>query len=241
MIVETLIAAVAAAGALATGGAVVAGRLRRRVQDRREERRRAAEELAAARTLAEEDAVLLGEELMRLDGRTGDAELDDEARQDYRTALEAYERALRAVDELRSTDDLTGVVDALTTGRYALACVVARVGGEPLPARRTPCFFNPQHGPATTSVLWTGRGRGTREVPACAQDAARHAAGERPEVRTLKIDGRQVPYYEVGALLQPYARGYFPATVTEARIDAKAKAAAWHRPGGGMMSDFDIF
>ncbi|WP_148574574.1 hypothetical protein [Nocardioides caldifontis] len=175
---------------------------------------------------------------MRLDARLGDVDLDEDARHDYRTALEAYERALRAADGLQSVDELSRVVDALTIGRYALACVVARVEGTEPPARRTPCFFNPQHGPASTTVLWTRPGHGTREVPVCTQDAARHAAGEKPEVRTVKVDGRPLPYYEVGALMRPYSRGYFPTTVTEARRDAKAQAALWDQQGGGMTHGF---
>jgi hypothetical protein len=64
-------------------------------------------------------------------------------------------------------------------------------------------------------------------VPACAQDAARHAAGGEPEVRYLKIDGRRIPYWEAGALLQPYTRGYLPTTVTDARRDARGQAALY--------------
>jgi hypothetical protein len=76
-----------------------------------------------------------------------------------------------------------------------------------------------------TDILWTRPGRGSRRVPACGQDAARHAAGDEPAVRYLKIDGRRIPYWEAGALLHPYTRGYFPATVTEARRDARGQAA----------------
>ena len=126
---------------------------------------------------------------------------------------------------------MSRVVDALSAGRHALACVAARVAGEPLPTRREPCFFNPQHGPATTDVLWNAPGRGSRRVPACAQDAARHAAGEEPEVRYLVIDGRRVPCWEAGGLLQPYTRGYVPTTVTEARRDLRAQGAVWQIDG----------
>jgi len=89
--------------------------------------------------------------------------------------------------------------------------VQARVAGRPLPEHRVPCFFNPQHGPSARDVLWTQPGRGTRTVPACAQDAARIQAHELPEVRKVRIGGRAVPYWEAGAAYLPYAQGYFVA------------------------------
>ena len=53
----------------------------------------------------------------------------------------------------------------------------------------------------------------TRVVPACAQDAARLAARERPDVRTVTIGSRTVPYWDAGAAYRPYSRGNFPADV----------------------------
>jgi hypothetical protein len=58
-------------------------------------------------------------------------------------------------------------------------------------------------------VLFTAPGRGTRSVPACAQDAARLEAGEKPEVRKVKVGSRLVPYWEAGAAYLPYGEGYF--------------------------------
>ncbi|MGH3331873.1 MAG: hypothetical protein ACRDPJ_11295 [Nocardioidaceae bacterium] len=208
-------------GLLALGGAfTVATRLRRTMTNRK----RTAAELEAVRRLAEEDVILLGEELAGLDATVADRNLDEDARRDYQTALDAYESAKQAVDRIGSPDQFSRVVDTLSTGRYALACVLARVEGRPVPQRRTPCFFNPQHGPATTDVLWTRPGRGTRTVPACAQDAARQAAGEQPEVRLVGIGARRVPYWEAGELFQPYIPGYTVdgAAVEKARRDGNA-------------------
>jgi hypothetical protein len=204
---------------LAAGGAVVVGK---KAQQRREDRRTRLGELDAVRRLAEEDVIFLGEELRRLDARTSGQELDENARRDYQTALDAYESAQRAVDRIGSPDEISRVVDSLAAGRFAIACVVARVEGGPIPQERTPCFFNPQHGPATTEMLWTRPGRGTRRVPVCAQDAARGADGEEPEVRMIKLRGRMVPYWEAGEMIQPYTKGYFPTTVTEMRRDHSA-------------------
>ena len=192
---------------LAGGGAAAWGGLR--LRDRLAARRGRAEELAQVVRLCEEDITLLGEELQRLDAETAKHPLDDAARLDYQTALDAYESAQRTVKGITDVEQISQVTDTLSSGRYALACVQARVAGRPRPEKRVPCFFNPQHGPSVTDVLFTPGGRGTRRVPACAHDAARVTAGEKPEVRMVVVDGRSVAYYEAGAAMAPYSAGYF--------------------------------
>jgi hypothetical protein len=112
---------------------------------------------------------------------------------------------------MRDTEEVSTITDTLSTGRYALACVQARVAGVELPELRSPCFFNPQHGPSVADVVWTTSRYGTRTVPACAQDSARLAARQQPELRTVTIGSRTVPYWEAGAAFAPYSRGYFAA------------------------------
>ncbi|CAA9369725.1 MAG: putative membrane protein [uncultured Nocardioidaceae bacterium] len=206
------------------GGAVVAAALhiRTRIQNARSDRQGTKSELSSIRQLAEEDAVLFGEELTRLDARVADAELDEDTRLDYQAALDSYEAALRVADKMRSIDAVSEVVDALAAGRYSAACVVARLEGKPLPAFKVPCFFDPRHGPASTEVLWTAAGRGTRKVPACAQDAARQADGEKVDVKMVWVNGQEVPYWAAGGLHQPYERGYAPRTVREATLDQRS-------------------
>jgi uncharacterized membrane protein YgcG len=170
-------------------------------------------ELDGVRRLAEEDAVVFGEQLRRLDTEVGGRELDEATRVDYQAALDAYEAAQRAAPRIQSTDQISAVVDMLTSGRFALACVQARVAGRPLPERQTPCFFNPQHGPAVTDVMWTRPGHGTRQVPACAQDAARVGANEQPDIRRVLVRGRSVPYWEAGKAYLPYTESYFASAV----------------------------
>lgn len=199
---EWILIAVAAAG-----GAGWAGR---RWQLHRSRAADAATDLAMVRRLAEEDVTVFGDQLRRLDAEVADQPLDGDALHDYRTAIDAFESASRTAPRIASTDQISAVIDTLSDGRYALACVQARVEGRPVPERRVPCFFNPQHGPSTTEVMWTaGRGGGTRRVPACAQDAARVAAHEEPEVRMVTIGQRRVPYWEAGAALEPYGLGHF--------------------------------
>jgi hypothetical protein len=205
---------------LAAGAAVTGVRVwgaRRKAAAAAAER---AADLEIARQLADEDVTVLGEQLQRLDAEVADHPLDEAARRDYQTALDAYESAQRAVPRIVSADELSQVTDTLTAGRFALACVQARVAGEPLPERRTPCFFNPQHGPAVTDVSFTPPAHGTRIVPACAQDAARVERGERPDLRRVRLNGQLQPYWEAGAAYLPYGRNYF----TEAALLASPQS-----------------
>ena len=203
-----------AIGALLAASAGAGGLLGlRRLSVRRRGRRADGEELLAAQAMADEDTTLLGEQLQRLEA-PADA-MDEATRLDYQSALDAYESAKRAVPRLRSTDEVSTVVDTLSTGRYALACVHARLEGRPLPELRVPCFFNPQHGPSVRDVVWTSAVRGTRSVPACAQDAARVARGESPPVRLIRVGSTMAPYWEAGAAYLPYGENYFSTAVLE--------------------------
>jgi hypothetical protein len=195
-------------------------------------------ELADVARLAEADAVSFGEELARLDTRVADAELDAETRADYQNALDAYEAALRVADRMETIDAVSELADALAARRYAAACVQARVDGAPLPAFSTSCFFDPRHGPAAAEVLWNARGRGTRKVPSCAQDAARHERGAELDVTMVRITGVEVPYWAAGGLYQPYENGYAPRTVREATLDIRAVHTLHHDPHdtGGFFS-----
>lgn len=181
----------------------------RRWKNRRDEAQERRRELGDIQRLADEDVTFLGEQLQRLDAEVGGRPMDEATRADYQTALDAYESAQRAVPRMRGVDEISTVSDTLSQGRYALACVDARLRGLPVPPYRVPCFFNPQHGPSTEDVLYTAPGRGTRTVPACAQDAARVRLGEKPEVRTVTVGARRVPYWEAGAGYLPYTQGYF--------------------------------
>jgi hypothetical protein len=201
-------------GALLAAGAGTGGLLGlRRHLVRRRGRRADDEELLAAQAMADEDTTLLGEQLQRVEAPV--EAMAPATRLDYQSALDAYESAKRAVPRLRSADAVSTVVDTLSTGRYALACVEARLAGRPVPELRVPCFFNPQHGPSVRDVVWTSAVRGTRTVPACAQDAARVARGESPPVRQIRVGSTLAPYWEAGAAYLPYDENYFRIAVLE--------------------------
>ncbi len=160
--------------------------------------------------MADEDTTLLGEQLSALGRETEGLALDEATRDDYQGALDAYEAAKRAVPRLASATEVSAVVDTLSTGRYLLACIRASLAGEPRPELRTPCFFNPQHGPSTRDVRYTiPGGHGTRTVPACAQDAARVEAGEKPDIRKVRVGQTVTAYWQAGDAILPYGKGWF--------------------------------
>ncbi len=183
------------------------------VQVSRTSKVRAAErrtaELAPVRKLVEEDVTALGVELQDLDLDVAGHALDAGAHADYQRALDAYEAAKAAADVLSEADQVKHVTQILEDGRYAMACVRARVEQRALPTRRPPCFFDPRHGPSVADVAWTPPDGAQRDVPACALDAERVRAGAEPDTRQVMVGTRRVPYYQGGRAYQPYAAGYF--------------------------------
>ena len=169
-------------------------------------------ELEPVKKFAFEDITALGEELQSLDLELSGRELDAGARADYQRALDAYEAAKTAGDAIAQPEDLRHVTEILEDGRYAIACVQARVAGEPLPTRRPPCFFDPRHGLSVTDVPYAPPGGTVRDVPACALDAERVRAGADPDIRKVMVGAQRVPYWQGGRAYQPYAAGYFGRT-----------------------------
>ena len=168
-------------------------------------------ELESVKRTTDEDITKFGEELRELDLDMVGKDLGDGARQDYQRALDSYESAKEAVAAVTQPDQIKHVVEILDDGRYAMACVRARVNGEALPQRRPPCFFNPQHGPSVEDVTWSPPGGAPREVPACAADAERVRAGADPDIRKVMVGPQRVPYWQAGPAYAPYAQGMFGA------------------------------
>jgi hypothetical protein len=166
-------------------------------------------ELEPVRKLAFEDVTALGEELQELDIDLAGSHLEPGANSDYQRALDAYESAKTAADSITEPEHVKHVTEILEDGRYAMACVRARVAGEPLPTRRPPCFFDPRHGLSVMDVSYAPPGGAPRDVPACALDAERVMAGAEPDIRKVMVGSRRVPYWQGGRAYQPYAQGYF--------------------------------
>lgn len=166
-------------------------------------------QLDASVKAAGEDVTTFGEELQHLDSDVAGHPLDEAMRQDYTRALDAYEHAKESLEAVTSPSEIRFVTEILEDGRYAIACVKARVAGEPLPQKRPPCFFNPAHGPSSVNVDWAPPGGAVRSVPACPADAERVLAGAEPYVRTVQVGAQRVPYWQGGQAYAPWAQGYY--------------------------------
>src|SRR5215217_5680892 len=166
-------------------------------------------QLSTSKRAADEDVTKFGEELQRLDSDVAGHPLDEAMQQDYQRALDAYDNAKMSLDAVTRPEEIRHVTEILEDGRYAVACVKARVAGEPLPAKRPPCFFNPAHGPSSQDVTWAPPGGVARSVPACPADAERVLAGADPYIRTVQVGAQRVPYWEGGPAYAPWAQGYY--------------------------------
>ena len=193
---------------LVLGGLVAVAVTAGQTSKRRELVRREAE-LEPVKRLAEEDVTALGVELQDLDIELAGTPLGQGENADYQRALDAYESAKLAAAAMARPDDVRHVTEILEDGRYAMACVRARVDGRPLPTRRPPCFFDPRHGMSVADVPWTPPGGARRDVPACRLDLERVTAGAEPDIRKVMVGSRRVPYWQGGRAYQPYAAGYF--------------------------------
>ncbi|WP_066949422.1 hypothetical protein [Streptomyces lushanensis] len=191
---------------LAAGGAG-AYAVARRSRGKRIERER--EALDRLRVVVDEDITAFGEELDRLDFHPAEAGADDAMRAEYERSLDAYEKAKSLMGAARRPDDVRGVTRALEDGRFSLAVLDARRRRLPLPERRSPCFFDPRHGPSTADAEWAPPAGVRRTVPVCAADAARLADGDDPMARTVQTASGPRPYWEAGPAYGPWAGGYF--------------------------------
>ena len=181
----------------------------RRSKERELQRRE--DELAPVKKLAFEDITAFGVDLQDLDHEMSGHDLDAGANADYQRALDTYESAKTAGDSITRHEDIRHITSIVEDGRYAIACVRARVEGRPLPTRRPPCFFDPRHGPSVADVLFVPPDGVERDVPACALDVERVNAGAEPDVRKVMVGAQRVPYYQGGRAYEPYAAGYFGA------------------------------
>ncbi|WP_166349293.1 hypothetical protein [Phytoactinopolyspora limicola] len=182
---------------------------------RRNRRNRERVELDQVRNALDEDITAYGERLSELDlDVQADSAVPIEARQEYGRALDLYENAKMYADRAEKAEDLKPVTNALEEGRWLLGCVQARMSGDSLPERRSPCFFDPGHGPSVEDVSWAPPGGVPRLVPACAADAMRVKQGLDPDVRLVRAgDGERRPYWEAGPAYGGWAAGYFGAVL----------------------------
>jgi hypothetical protein len=218
---------------LVIGGGVVVVVMSRRARKTREL------QLTAVRRTVDEDITEYGERLGSFS--IADPDFDDATRADMQRALDSYDRAKSSVALMRSPADAVNVTTALEDGRYALACVDARLAGQPLPERRPPCFVDPRHGPSVADVVWAPPGLGERDVPMCAACRTTVETGGQPHSLEVATAGGSRPYYQAGPEYGAYAQGYYSpfAGVMTAVVMGTMLSSMWHVPGVTSAAGLD--
>ena len=168
-----------------------------------------ARQVAEVKEAALDDLVALGEDLRALDLDVSMPNVDAAAKNDYVTALDAYQSASERLDQARYLNEIEPIVRTIDDGRYAIACSRARLEGKPLPERRPPCFFDPRHGMSVRDVMWAPPGAMARDVPACEEDARLVESGQDPAGREVNVGGRSTPYWNAPGYYGPWAGAYF--------------------------------
>ncbi len=184
--------------ALGVGGLAVVGWY---AWTRRQMKRARAEQLEALHQTLAEDITHFREQVEHLTAEGSPPE--------YERVRAAYEFVVQASGPLKNPAEATAIARELAEGQYAVLRYEAALAGQAPPERRLPCFFNPQHGPSVSDVQWTEPGRGTRRLPACAEDLANLKAGRDPLIRYVERGSHRVPYWAAGAAFAPYGVGYF--------------------------------
>jgi hypothetical protein len=94
-----------------------------------------------------------------------------------------YGTARAALRDVATLSDVLAVHSTLGEARFHLARAEAIGCDDELPTSSEPCWFDPQHGPASAEVEWPPAGL----VRACRDDARRVAAGLAPRRRPLRL------------------------------------------------------
>jgi len=213
-------------GLAGAGGAAAIVTVRRR-------RRAEAAAFAEVKDNARDDLVALGEEIRALDLDMQMPDVSGGARSDYETAVHAYDRANRTYETARRPEDLEPVGAGLEEGRWAMLSARARLEGREPPERRSPCFFDPRHGPSSREVEWAPYGGAPRMVPACEADAQRVDRGEEPTAREVTVGGERVPYWAAGPAYAPFMGGFYGAGILPGLVIGTVLGDAWSPDAGG--------
>jgi hypothetical protein len=190
---------------LGLGGAGAAGLLLSRRRRRLEE----AAAFAEVKDNARDDLIALGDDIRALDLDMEMPGVLPAAKEDYDHAVGAYDRADQAWRLAERPQDLEKVGAELEEGRWAMTSARHRLDGKEPPERRSPCFFNPRHGPSDREVSWAPDHGEPRLVPACEADARRVEEGEEPQAREVLVNGERVPYWNAGPMYAPFAGGFY--------------------------------
>lgn len=189
------------------------------------------------RRVADEDVAHFGADLSALRVDRSSPGLDEGVRRDHRLALDAHDAAQDVLLQCVTSTDVTAVTRTLAEGRYRYACVVAaRAGGE-RPDRRSPCFFDPNHGPAARELAWAPPGAVGRDLPVCSHDAYRLTGGEPPAIRQVRLGDRWVAWFASGPLYAAWAAGWYDDLIRADRVDAEGITMLFADAAGAPWTD----
>jgi uncharacterized membrane protein YgcG len=196
-------------------------------------RKRRERELNDAKVAAQDDLLALSD---RLTDRDADVSIQEnqDAADEQRAALSAYERGTGALDAAKRPKDMGAVSRSIAEGQYRLACADAVAAGQPRPERRPSCFFDPRHGMSVRDVYWTpsSDGRG-RTVPACSACAHQVDQGIEPEMRNVEVNGTPVSYVNAGFAPAYWGGfGFGPGLFTGFLLGQALAPHAFFAPGG---------
>ncbi|MCB0905983.1 MAG: hypothetical protein KDB63_02560 [Nocardioidaceae bacterium] len=124
------------------------------------------------------------------------------------TARTLLDRAHQGLLTLDSPETAHQVTQALADARFEVASLVALRDGQPMPARTSPCFVDPRHGPSAATAIYPPAGLGS-PVPVCAACQAQLAAGQQPAARTFLVGGVPTHYWMTAGPAWLYLNGYW--------------------------------
>ena len=213
---------------LGLGGAGAAGLL----LSRRRRRQEQAAAFAEVKDNARDDLVALGDDIRALDLDMEMPGVLPAAKEDYDQAVGAYDRADQAWRLAGRPQDLEKVGAELEEGRWAMTSARHRLDGKEPPERRSPCFFNPRHGPSDREVSWAPEHGEPRLVPACEADARRVEEGEEPRAREVLVNGERVPYWNAGPMYAPFAGGFYGSGLLPGLMIGTLMGGMWDGSAG---------
>ena len=165
---------------------------------RREQKLQELAELRWLLKLAREDLLELGE---RLEDEAPPTEPDALAERAKARALTAEARP--RLRDAETSESALAVQETICQAFVHLARSDAIVRGDDPPTRTDACAFNPQHGPAVTEAEWAPIVGERSTYACCQQDADLIADGRGPRRRTLKVNGGDVAWDELGSAPRP--------------------------------------
>lgn len=119
-----------------------------------------------------------------------------EVQQRFAAVNQTYAEVREQVEVATTIPQLEALEDRIDDARWEVAAIEAVLDGRPEPQRPEDqpgaCFFDPTHG-AGTERAEVQSPAGTRTVAVCRNCEALLEQGQQPELRTVEVNGRQVP------------------------------------------------